>query len=55
MKKKYAPVCPKCGSREVSVDFSNPGLVGTGLFHNYKVCRKCGFRGILFPEEEVDE
>jgi hypothetical protein len=43
--------CPKCGSQDVSADFSNPGLVVTGLFNNYHKCHNCGFTGILFPED----
>jgi len=54
-KKKFITICPKCNSTDVKTDFSNPGLVGTGLFVNAKVCNNCGYSSNFFPEIEEDK
>jgi hypothetical protein len=52
VKKKvnYVTICPKCGSKDVSADFSNPAAVATGLFQNFKKCHHCGHTAMMFPE-----
>ena len=42
MKAKF---CPKCGNEQI--DFVAGGEIG---MHE---CKKCGFRGTLFPEKEI--
>lgn len=37
--------CPNCGSTEIS-------LVAGGHFGLYE-CKKCKFRGTIFPEKEI--
>ena len=53
--KKYTAICPKCHSVDVSTNFSDPGLAGTGLFNNAKVCNKCGYKAHFFPEIELEK
>jgi len=43
MKAKF---CPKCGNTDIVL--SAGGLVGI-----YE-CKKCGFRGAIFPEKEIE-
>ena len=38
--------CPKCGNKQI--DLFVGGKAGT-IFE----CKKCGFRGVLFPEKEI--
>jgi len=55
-KVKYVTICPICGSKDVSTDFSNPVAVTTGLFNNIKKCNHCGYTGMGFlevPENQV--
>ena len=54
-KRKFFTVCPKCGSLDVSSDFSNPALVATGLINNAKVCNNCGYSSYFFPEKQIDK
>lgn len=49
-REKYFLICPRCNSKDVSTDFSNPALVGTGLINNAKVCHNCGYSANFFPE-----
>ena len=39
-------VCPQCGSEDVIGDGS---LIE--LSQNASICRKCGFKGLIFPEK----
>jgi len=49
---KYKRICPKCKSTDIKTDFSDPGIVATGMFMNQFICKKCGFSGAFFPEVE---
>jgi hypothetical protein len=49
---KFVKFCPKCHSKNMSNDWSNPALVRMGVF-NGGVCEDCGYAGNFFPE--VDE
>ena len=48
-KEKYVKICPKCGSINVKVDFSNPVVWTYGTNVKYK-CNSCGHLSLLFPE-----
>lgn len=49
-KEKYVKICPKCGSTDVQVDFSNASFaIGSPVSHN---CNSCGTVGMVFPEVE---
>ncbi len=50
VKERWITVCPKCGSTDVSADFSNPVGVVTGRFQNFKICNHCGYDSMIFPE-----
>ncbi len=52
MPKKKTKYCPVCNSTDISADFSNPGAVRTGLFHNSFKCNNCGYTNNFFPEDE---
>src|SRR3989338_3588659 len=45
----YVKICPKCGSTQIVVDFSNPVVWNYGTPPKYK-CKKCSYIGITFPE-----
>lgn len=45
----YKKTCPKCGSTDVHVDFSNPVVWSEGPQTKNK-CHNCGFVGFFFPE-----
>ncbi len=49
-KGKYITVCPECNSTKVFADMSDPLMAATGLFHSFRKCSSCGYRGVLFPE-----
>ena len=49
MKEKFTRICPKCGSTDISVDFSNPAVWDYGAPPNYK-CNICDNIGKFFPE-----
>ena len=49
MKEVYVKICPKCGSDEIGVDFSNLLVWVYGTTVIYK-CNQCGHRGDTFPE-----
>jgi len=48
-KGKYVKVCPKCGSTDVHLDFSNPAVWGYGAPTSYQ-CESCGHVAHIFPE-----
>jgi ribosomal protein S27AE len=52
MKKQL--ICPRCKSTDISNDFSNAGMVATGLFNNRKKCNNCGYSSDFFPEIETN-
>lgn len=52
---KTVPICPKCKSVDVSIDFSNPGLISAGYINVLKVCNNCGYKSNLFPEIKISE
>ena len=45
----YKKTCPKCGSTDVHVDFSNPVVWSEGTQTKYK-CHNCEYVGYFFPE-----
>lgn len=49
----YIPVCPKCGSTDVEIDFSNPVVWNYGA-PSKNHCRSCGYVASVFPEVEID-
>jgi hypothetical protein len=49
---KYVQVCPKCGSVDLEIDFSNPVVWDYGTRSLYK-CRDCGNMGAVFPEVDT--
>ncbi len=48
-KEEYVKICPKCGSADVSVDFSNPAVWSYGAPSKHK-CKACGHVAAVFPE-----
>ena len=50
----YVKICPKCGSIDVGVDFSNPVVWDYGTTTKYK-CSKCGNLSPIFPEIMLGE
>lgn len=53
MKEEYVQVCPKCGSPDISSDFSQPALVMGGIYP--KTCNHCGHTAKIFPEIEMKD
>lgn len=51
MKKSFKRICPKCKSKEIYLDQSNPLQPAYGLPPEY-ICKKCNYRGYLIPEIE---
>jgi len=51
-KKKYAKFCPRCRSLDIAIDMQG-GFVVLGV-PAINVCRKCGFKGYVFPEVEIE-
>jgi hypothetical protein len=52
--KKYKTVCPKCGSTDIKVDFSNPVVWDYGAPSNYQ-CASCGHISNVFPLVSIDK
>lgn len=52
-KEDYEKVCPKCGSIDIKVDFSNLVVWASGTPPKYR-CNSCGYIAITFPEVEKD-
>ena len=50
---KYKKICPKCGSTNIAVDFSNMVVWASGTPPKY-ACKYCGHISITFPEVEKD-
>ena len=48
--KSHVRICPRCNSTDVSTDFSNPGIVGTGLVNSAFRCNNCNYKEFFFPE-----
>lgn len=48
-KERHVKVCPKCGSTDVHVDFSNPVVWAYGTTTKYQ-CESCGHTAPVFPE-----
>ena len=48
-KEEYVKICPKCGSTNVSVDFSNPTVWSYGAPSKHQ-CKSCGHVAAVFPE-----
>ncbi len=46
---QYVRICPKCGSTNVHIDFSNLLVWAFGTTTKYK-CGDCSYLGSLFPE-----
>ncbi|MFH1590523.1 MAG: hypothetical protein ABIC95_01210 [archaeon] len=55
MPTSFVRMCPRCNSTDIGQDFSNPGLVGTGLFANAFRCKRCGYASSFFPEVEKNK
>ena len=51
--KKEVYVCPRCGSTDVSYDYSINWRNATGLFPMR--CNKCGYVAQIFPVRENSE
>jgi predicted RNA-binding Zn-ribbon protein involved in translation (DUF1610 family) len=47
-KKLKVRFCPRCGSNDIMA------VLGFKLGSIYE-CKKCGFRGALFPEQDLEE
>ncbi len=47
--KKSKMICPKCGSSDVSPDFSLKTFGEASEFNKHK-CNKCRYSSIFFPE-----
>ncbi len=45
---KRVRICPKCGSIDIHIDFSNPVVWAYGTTTKYK-CNSCNYTGNLFP------
>ena len=54
-KERYARICPKCKSDDVSHDWSNPATVDSGLVNVIYRCNNCGHAGMVFPEVPESE
>lgn len=50
----FVKICPKCGSVDVGVDFSNPVVWDYGTNAKYR-CNKCGNLSPIFPEIALNE
>ena len=48
-KENLIKICPKCGSTNISTEFSNPANVAYGNALNY-VCNNCNYITKVFPE-----
>ena len=46
-------ICPKCGSENNKVDFTNPKSA-VGMSQTNYLCLDCGFSGPIFPEIEAN-
>jgi len=55
VKENFILICPKCCSTDVKTDFSNAGMVATGMFKNEYICNYCGYSGEFFPEIKESE
>ncbi len=56
-KEGYIKICPKCGSMDIKIDFSNPVVWDFGTTSKYK-CGDCGHIANTFPEvlfNEIEE
>jgi predicted RNA-binding Zn-ribbon protein involved in translation (DUF1610 family) len=51
-KEQYVMICPKCGSADISSDFSSQSY-GQGSFFNEHKCNSCSYKGELFPEVPI--
>ncbi len=49
--KQFKRICPRCKSKEIYLDQSNPLQPAYGLPQEY-ICQKCNYRGYLVPEIE---
>jgi len=49
--KSFKRICPRCKSKEIYLDQSNPLQPAYGLPQEY-ICKKCDYRGYLVPEIE---
>lgn len=47
-------ICPRCGSKDISPDFSKESY-GKGTFFNSWKCNKCGYKGQFFIEIEKNK
>ena len=61
MKKRYVPICPKCGSTNIinvylasPAELSKFGIIGAPPSPSVFICKKCGYYGIC-PEIEEDK
>ncbi|MFT4326610.1 MAG: hypothetical protein ACMXYK_03865 [Candidatus Woesearchaeota archaeon] len=54
VKDRYITICPKCKSKHIAVDTSNPLQGAMGLPSLY-ICNDCGHSGYTFPEVKVSE
>ena len=53
-KEELVKICPKCGSTNVSTEFSNPANVAYGNALNY-FCNKCDYVAKIFPEVKTKD
>ena len=54
MKDDIVKFCPYCNSPDVSVDFSNAGMIAAGSIGQHR-CNNCGYIGSFFPEMRKSE
>jgi hypothetical protein len=54
-KNDFIRICPKCNSDDIVQDFSNAGMIGSGMIQNSYVCNNCGNTGTFFPEVRKDK
>ncbi len=54
-KEEYIQICPKCGSPDIEVDFTNAAAVSAGFIGQVKKCNYCGHTGKFFPEVPISK
>jgi len=54
-RKEQIKICPKCGSTDITWDYSNAWVIRLGV--NRDICNKCGLKGIfpVIDREKIKE
>lgn len=54
MKEKWVKVCPKCGSKDITIVSLKSKFIVFGIPTQYR-CNKCGYLSFIIPEiiEEI--